>query len=185
MINSFSKNDLVNIMEIIESSMQCSSEAGVKTLLRKTSGLVGAEFSICGKGTLLLSDIAIINGSYPAAWVDDYKKEKLYLHDPIVSYHLRFTRTFGWEDALREDMGKMAKKIVSRAQDYGIRHGLSTGIFDPVSQRLSLFSFVDRKRIGGAREKTMLDYLSPHLHSTLLRICGNTNEDPHDLLAIQ
>ncbi len=183
MVSLLSKNDLVNIMEIIEASMQCSSEAGLKALMRKTSDLVEAEFSICGSGSLLLYDVAIINGSYPAAWVDDYKNEKLYLHDPIVAYHLRFTKTFGWEDALRENMGETAKKIVSFAQDYGIRHGLSTGIFDTVTQKHSLFSFADRRHVAGIREKTMLDYLSPHLHNALLKSCRDTNgEDPHELL---
>jgi len=170
-------------MEIIEASMQCSSEAELKTLLHKTSDLVEAKFSICGSGPLLLSDVVIINGSYPAAWVEDYKTERLYLNDPIVAYHLRFTKTFGWEDALREDMDETAKKIVSIAQDYGIRHGLSTGIFDIVTQKHSLFSFADKKHIDGIREKTMLDYLSPHLHNALLKSCRDTNsEDPHELL---
>lgn len=170
MIKNLAKEDLLVMLETIEAARHCKDDDSLRLLLRQVAGLLSAETSICGIALTDLSSVAVVNGNYPDEWLTKYIDEKLYYHDPIVKYHRRFATTNFWEDAIRLDPDEKSRKLFAVANDYGLRHGISSGIFDPLSMSLTIFSFASDKDVFRNEHKIMLNMLALHLHAALVRL---------------
>lgn len=167
MFNSFSKTDVVGIMETIEAAHKCASEAGLKAVLQRASGLLEAQYSICGIGSSNFSMVALVNGSYPREWLDAYFDERLYLYDPVVKYQMNFPSTVNWKNISRHCADGQSRAFFARANAYGLANGISSGIYSPTGSTLSIFSFAGRSDSFGARNKKILETIVPHLNIAL------------------
>ena len=170
----FSKKELVSILEVIEASQNCVTPLDVSTLLLQAKDLVSADYSICGMGRLYEGEIkdviAVVNGNYPTEWLDVYFSEKFYRHDPVVRYHKSFSPAQTWSDILPRYDDVESRLVVGNAWDFGLRHGISTSVFSPGSEDLTIFAFAGGKDTFRGRQKEILDMLSLHLNGALLRV---------------
>src|SRR3972149_1055759 len=136
----FSKKELVSILEIIEAAQNCVTPGEVSSLLLRTKDLVFADYSVCGMGRLSGGEVkdilAVVNGNYPT--------EGLYRYDPVVRYHSSFSPTQSWSDIYTMYDDVEARFVVSNAWDFGIRHGISSSIFMPGLENISIFAFAAR-----------------------------------------
>lgn len=169
-----SKKELVAIMEVIEYARNCNDNRDAQNLILRAKDLFDADYCICGLGKILpdgiLAPTAIINGNYPKEWVDMYKREKLYTRDPVVKFHSRFVMTQLWSDTFEFYKNEETNKFLNRAGDFGLKYGISSGIYDPELENASLFSFASNGQRFNLHHKKVVDIIIPHLHNALAGI---------------
>ncbi len=170
MFSSFSKTDIVGIMETIEAARLSMNTAGLKAVLQKASYLLDAQYSVCGVGSSHLSRVLSVNGSYPAKWFDAYVDERLYLYDPVVKYQMNFPSTVNWQNISRHCADNESLAFFARASEYGLINGISSGVYNPTNGSLSIFSFAGGSDSFGARNKKILETIVPHLNIALSRL---------------
>lgn len=171
----FSKEDLMEILDLIQSTFACKSEVDVKILLEKTKELVCAERSICGlmvyDGKGLPENKALINGSYPEGWFEVYKEKKLYEIDPIVWHHHKFLGTQIWTDTYKKYKEKVSPKFIHNAESFGLCFGIAGGIHSPNNMLTSIISFASSRNHFTTHQKAIIDTLTPHFHQAIIRVC--------------
>ena len=171
----FSKCELVSILEAIELSTNCWTEEHLRQLMVRTKELVGADYSICALGTVPQRGgaevVSLINGDYPEEWVALYTKEDLYKVDPVVRFHGRFCGTQLWSDTFRRYTDADAKGVINRAGDFGLYHGVSSGVSIPGTDIASIFSFGGSNNTFTEHQKKVVDVVTLHLHKAFVQIC--------------
>ncbi|MBI5235306.1 MAG: autoinducer binding domain-containing protein [Deltaproteobacteria bacterium] len=170
MFNAFSKTEIVGIMETIEAAHLSANETGLKAVLQKAAHLLEAQYSACGVASSSFSRVASVNVNYPAKWFDSYVAERLYLYDPVVRYQMNFPSTVNWENISRHSADKESRAFFARAGGYGLVNGISSGVYNQADGSLSVFSFAGGDDSFGARNKKILETLSPHLNIALSRL---------------
>lgn len=169
-----SKNELVAIMEVIESARNCNDKRDVQNLIIQAKDLLDADYCICGLGKNLADGIlapsAVINGNYPEEWVDIYKKERFYTKDPIVKFHSRFVMTQLWSDTFNFYKDEETNKFLQHASDFGLRYGITSGLYDPELENTSMFSFASNRPRFSQHHKKVMDMVITHLHNAIDRI---------------
>lgn len=171
--SSFSKRELADILDVINSSLQCRVEDDIKTLLDRIRGLVSGDYAICGIGKGdeggLNSIPHIINLNYPIEWLQIYGGNKLYNQNPIVMRNLANAGSQLWDETYSMYDGKLSKIFLS-SRDFGLNHGVSGGLHNHDNNTATLFSFSGSGDWFKDHQKKILTLLAPHLHQALARI---------------
>lgn len=179
--NRFAKQDLVTMLEIIQSSVACSTEDGVKGLMDKTRSLVCADYSISGFGDWRNGRLAliknIINLNYPVEWMKIYNKLKLYEKDPIIWRQAAESGVHLWTETYRLFGEKTSKDFIVGAADFGIKHGISGGITSAADETMSIMTFSGPKGCFKQYHKAILNILLPHVNQALTRICMSATRE--------
>ncbi len=174
MIKDFSKKDLISILEIIETARVCDSKMQFEQLLFQIKDIISADYCVCGLGnitnTSLSDDFLHLNGNYPDEWVKIYISEKFLQKDPVVKFHTQFTMTNFWSDASKVYNDKQTKNFMGLASDFGLNYGISSGIREPDTGEITLFSFASKTEVLNTYHKKIIDILTFHIHFALLRI---------------
>lgn len=173
MAEDFSKQELITILETIEAARTSRGELSLKRLLKRAKELLCAENCICGLGRIregrLLDISTVVNGDYPEEWLDAYMAERLYKKDPIINYHVQFSSTQLWSETFRRFTDDRTRGLIARASDFGLKYGISGGIFDPEENYISIFSFAGTTDRFKAHHKKIMDVITLHLHRALSR----------------
>lgn len=174
----FSKKELMDILDVIQTSLSCKTEGDFRFLLEKAKGILGGECSICGltaydaKGLPQVTNI--INGSYPEEWFKAYNEEKLYEIDPIVWHHHKFLGTQIWTDTYKKYKEKVSPKFIYNANSFSLRFGIAGGMRSLYGGLTSITSFANSKNYFSTHQKAIMDILIPNFHEALIRVCrGN------------
>jgi hypothetical protein len=172
-LKDFSKEELISILEIIERARNCSGRSHLKEIMLKAKELVCADKAICGIGKVSDGDmtevVTVVNGNYPEGWLNRYTSEKLYLTDPIVKYHTRFSTTRFWDEIFKISKSRQERLAIEHASDFGLRHGISSSIYDPVNENIGIFAFGGDKDRFVPHHKKIIDILTLHLNNALFR----------------
>jgi hypothetical protein len=171
------KPELIRVLEIIEAAQACICMTGVRQLLSRARDLVEAERSICGIAKLSSSGpsdiITVLNENYPGAMLDHYISERLYLKDPIVRYHSKYSTTRLWSEIFREVNDDAAKQAIDYASNFGLRYGVSSGIFVSRPGGVAITSFAGPKNSFAARNRHIAGMLAIHINNALARCACN------------
>ncbi len=172
-VKDYTKSELVGVLETVEASSQSSNEADLRQLIISAKDLVGADHSICAMGKVSsngLSDVlTVINGDYPEEWIGIYKSERLHKADPVVRHHTRFCGTQLWTDTFCRYTDADAKHFMNRAGDFGLNYGISSGVYIPGEEMVSIFSFGGSRDVFGPHHKRIVDIVTLHLHKAFVR----------------
>lgn len=171
----FSKQDIINLLEIIQSAALCKNEADLKKALKKAKEAMDADCCISGLGKIgnkgLMTDILmVVNGDYPEEWINMYKAESFYTIDPVIKSHERCCAAQIWKDTFKFYTNKRTMKFLGHAGDFGLKHGISNGLFVPEARGVSIFSFAGNTDRFNAYHKNIMDVITPHLHMALVRL---------------
>lgn len=177
----FSKKELSTMLDIIHSTLACKNEDGIKEILGRLTQLVSADYSICGFGKGASDGLAdtpqVINGSYPLEWLMIYGKEQLYFKDPIIWHNFQHPGAQLWDDTYQKYSDKLSRSFVTRSKEFGLRHGVSGGIYDGSTGLSTIFTFAGPKRTFTEHEKDIMEMITPHLHQVLVRM-QKENQNP-------
>lgn len=176
--SDFSKRELVEILEVINSSLECRGEEDLKRLLDRIKGLVCGDYGICGigqgaeGGEGLAAPPHIINLNYPVEWLQIYGGNQLYNQDPIVLKNLENPGSQLWDETYSSYDGELSRLFLT-SRDFGLSHGVSGGLYNQRSNITTLFSFSGKGDWFKAHQKKILATLAPHLHQALARVYKN------------
>lgn len=171
----FSKRELADILDVINSSLQCRAEDDIRMLLDRIRGLVSGDYGICGIGQGgeggggLNAPPHIINLNYPMEWLRIYGANQLYNQDPIVIRNLSNPGSQLWDETYSMYDGKLSKLFLT-SRDFGLSHGVSGGLYNQDSNTTTLFSFSGKGDWFKDHQKNILALLAPHLHQALARV---------------
>lgn len=164
----FSKSELISILETIEAASKCKNNTEVQQLLLQAKELFCADYTVCGLGEFgpngQIEMLNVVNGNYPAEWLDIYLKEDLKEKDPIMRHQVRFMMTQLWSDTFKLYTDESSKRFLSNAGDFNLKYGISGGIYDPEIKIFSIFSFAGDNNRFAKHQKKIVDLLTPHLH---------------------
>jgi len=170
----FSKKELSDILTVIEAAARCASSAGLGRVIDSTSALIQADNGVCGiartesgKG---VSVLGIVNRNHPAGWLNAYVSERLYRYDPVLRYIVTLRKAHRWKEAFESFPGADCEAFTRRLNDFELSSGISSGLFVPASDKVSILAFSGDRDRYGAREKAILDIITPHIHEAVSRI---------------
>ncbi len=170
--NLLSKKDVVYLLELIHSSLSCSSEEEIKELIGKLEYVMPFEFALCGFGKLTsactVNSYNIINISYPSEWLELYVSQRFDKIDPIVKENWLSFRLQYWADTYKRH--NSSKMFISHAEDVGLRAGYTDGLRNFKGNEGSLFSFAGASVERHPRTEVILKYIVPNLHQALARV---------------
>lgn len=174
-LEDFTKTELVQILELIETAGSCSGAKDLQKLILTARDLVEADFAICGLLKAGVPEIILhVNGNYPDEWIGRYMSEKFYLTDPVVRYISNYAHTQLWTDIFSAYKDDLSKKLIRDAGDFKINHGITSGIYIPELDNIAVFTFSGDKNRFTQRHRTIVDILMLHFNKALLRNIGIT-----------
>lgn len=170
------KSDLISILEAIEATHECGNTASFERSLLHVKELLEADYCICGVGSVKGGNIgevlAVVNGNYPEEWLRIYREEELYRKDPVVRHLVRFSTTQFWSDSFKLFSDEEARQLRSISGEFGLKYGISSAVYTPGADNISIFSFAGTSDRFKTNHKRILDIMSLHLHKALIRTCG-------------
>jgi len=78
--------------------------------------------------------------TYPLAWLEEYSRDGLLMHDPAVAWALEGRGLVRWEDLADRDPAG----VLGRARRHGLRHGFTVGLEREGSLSMAGFARADR-----------------------------------------
>lgn len=172
----FSKKELVDILDIIQSTLICKNENDVQKILERVKNIVCADYSISAiakggeEGVSNTCVPKILNGSYPSEWLKIYGECKLYYIDPTIWHNFQYPGAQLWENTYKKYGEKVSSKFISLSSDFGLNYGVSGGLVNTKSGVGTIFAFGSRHKSCRDYHKDILSILAPHLHQALARI---------------
>ncbi len=173
-LKRFSKKELADILDMIQATLNCTSEPALKDLLSRVREMVCGDYAICGLGECNEEELSqikrIVNLNYPTEWLSVYQEKKLYLKDPIIWYQSKFSGVQLWSETYSIFKDKISFDFVSDASDFGLRYGISGGLKSPYNKLASIITFASEKDHFAPHQKAILEIVIPHLHQALARV---------------
>ncbi len=177
--NLLSKRDAISLLELIHTSLFCSSEEDFKELVNKLNEVISYDFAISGVARTdsygNVVSYKIVNVNYPAEWLDIYTAKNLYSIDSIVKENFTNFRLQRWKDTFRKHL--TPREFLSRAGDFGLRDGFTHGQRNRTGSRGSIFTISGNSIEFNNRTEMILELVAPHLHQTIARIADEQNRN--------
>lgn len=168
-----SKEELIGILEVIEGARNCVAPDDLKDVIVKAKDLVSADRAICGVAKVseggVREIVSVVNGNYPMEWLSSYLAGKLYFVDPIVRYHAQCSLTQFWSDIFKVSTDRQSRLAIDHAADFGLKYGLSSGIFVPESNNVSILAFAGDRNRYSTHHKKIMDIISLHINNALVK----------------
>lgn len=168
----FSKKELTEILDIIQSTLTCSTESDIIAMIGRIKELVSADMSVCALGETSTGKLLkVANDNWPGEWAGLYTAEELYRNDPVFLFNFEHASAYTWSEAQRRFPEKKFTDLMNKAAEFRLKYGISSGISSD-GPKGSIFSFAgDRNRFSSHHLK-VLDIITPHLHQAFVRICS-------------
>ena len=170
----FSKEEMVNILDIIHLSLACRTRNDMSETLKRVKDLICADQVIGGIGIVDQAEgpkiIDLINVDYPHEWLAHYAKGSVYRTDPVLIHQLNVMKPQFWSEAYSAFPGESYTDFARLAGDYGLRHGITAGYNTPQNDMISVFSFAGDQDRFHDHHKKILDVVTPHLFQGLTRL---------------
>ena len=176
--SALSKQDALALLELINDSLACDSETGLKALMGRLAALLPYQAQLAAIADLgptgEVAGLKVVNVDYPGEYLRELASRELVMKDPIVAENFRAPRLQYWADTFtRNGLDDQADEILSLAEDFGFRDvasgaGYGHGVRPLNRQRGSFFCWHGLDR--SPRTESILSMVVPHLHEVLNRL---------------
>jgi len=174
---TFPKEELISIIELIGELSKCVTHDGAESLLTRTKELLMADCAVCGTGRIDenggIDITTIVDSGYPGEWLNLYFKEGLYRYDPVVQHHIKFSEPELWVNIRKGSIDEKGRAVTEWADEYGLRYGISSSVYIPGTGMFSLFCFASNEDIFTERHKSLLGALTLHLNMAIAQSSGD------------
>lgn len=177
--SDFSHYELISILEVIEASRACGTYDDLRCALARVRDIVDADYAISGVCSMAGGEVAgveaAVNAGYPDEFVELYISERYFQSDPVVRYLSKFSFTQSWAEIFDKTVDVASapvRHVMGTACDFGLRHGVSTGVYVPGNNQLNVISFAGPGDRFHGHQKKVLDVLVLHLNKAMARIAG-------------
>lgn len=166
------KTDLIQLLELVHSSLEISTEEDVAALMGRVASLLPVDNMVCGlakidSDTRFLGIMKVVDVSYPPGWMAHYLEQNYARVDPIFRKHFQEYRPQVWSRTFAGTVSPEEKSFLHEANSCGLNDGITLGIPEGRSAIASLFSFHGKGLTKHSRHLDILEYLLPHFHCAL------------------
>jgi DNA-binding CsgD family transcriptional regulator len=173
------KRDLVSLVDLINTSLNCTCEDDLAKLLFRLREIVPYEFAICGLAQIgdsgNLNSYKTINISYPEEWIKLYISKKYNLCDPVFEANFAKTGIQEWSETYK--LSPPPRTFLSDARDFGLTGGYTFGMKSCTENASSLFSLSGKSIENHERTKIILSNIMPHFHQALIRVSNGQEKE--------
>jgi DNA-binding CsgD family transcriptional regulator len=177
-----SNGDAIILLEIIHKSLTCDSEEEFPGLFPKIQELFPFDFAgtLAGRHNAdneLFIDHGI-NVSFPDEWVREYSAKNYFYLDHITKETFRTCQARHWAYLTQSYEVNVPKEIKTLNLDLGMKECYTHGAnaIKP-GQKGSIFCFSGPSIKSDPRTIVIMEYIIPHLHLALARICDKVQTE--------
>lgn len=169
LISYLSGTDALKLLEVIQSSITCTSEADFSALFPTIQELFSFDFAGVLLGNLDDSRGLILahglNISFPNEWLSAYTANNYFHQDVLTVETFRTCKAKHWTYETPGAEGLVPKEIISLNMDFRAREAYSHGS-PPAApgQKGSMFCFAGPTMNNDMRTAAILELVVPHLH---------------------
>lgn len=185
------RQDLIKLLEIINESLECSSEEHLRQLLLRLNSVMPYQAAASGiaktGGSSLDKNFQVFNMDYPSDYLAELSRSGLIWKDPALIENFKKFRMQYWDDTIKQQ-GALTPDMLDRlslAEDFGFQKiregwGYSHGVQNPQKKEESIFAFHGLKR--SERTEEILRIIIPHFHQALCRLRWRNKSGPNSHL---
>jgi len=183
LLSCLSGNDALKLLEVIQSSLTCTSEAELSALFPKIQGLFSFDFAgvLLGnldgcRGLILAHGLNI---SFPDEWLSAYTANNYFHQDVLTVETFRTCKPKHWTYETPGSRDLVPKEIISLNMDIRAREAYSHGS-PPTApgQKGSMFCFAGSTMNNDPRSAAILEVVVPHLHLVFNNIFSKAQARP-------
>ena len=171
-----SKQDALNLLEIIGDCLSCADTSDAFNVMHKVSMLIDFNNVVYGLARLskegYVTSYDTINFSYPAEWLSIYQKKKFIEKDPIAMENFSNYKLQYWDDTYKKY--HIDKEFISMSEDFNLTNGYACGTINHSKTEGSLLSIAGDIN-NHPRHDYILNNLSPHLHVAFSNVLHKQN----------
>jgi LuxR family transcriptional regulator, quorum-sensing system regulator CviR len=171
-LKSFSKTELISVLELVDFCLSCEDKSGLDNIVDKLKNLIPFDYSICIHGRFNNNIIEMpydsVNVNYPEEWVNLYIKKDFHKVDPVFKEHFENFRIQYWGDTY--DKIRPPKEFRYLAEDFNLRNGYTYGTRNLRVTKASLISLSGKHMVKEDRIEVILRILAPHMHQVVERV---------------
>lgn len=175
-----SGTDAITLLEIINSTISCVTEADFRALFPKIQELFPFEFVIATTGHyddrlgIVLGNY--VNVSFPDGWLREYMSRDYFQVDAVLKENFTNYQVQSWSSA-RKRLHRL-DEITSLGMDFGLRECCTHGVrFAATGKKGSMFCFAGKAMEKNRRAEAILKYVVPHLHMALSHVSGTSRSE--------
>ena len=176
------KRDLVELMDIANSSLFCTDIAGLRSLFSQLSRLMSFSSVCCAYGDIRkavdqeVPDVDLLDISYPENYLDHYLGSCYHLTDPVIAKYLETLQPVDWNRYVTVENKSIKYTEMIDAEPVGMRDGWTYGAVSPGSGESAMFFIASENYDSSDRTRIIIEYIIPFLAEAYKRILNkNTN----------
>lgn len=160
-----SKNDLIQILDIIDNNLNCYNETDFKKNVLKLQSVFSFENVFCVYGNPS-TQFHVINIDYPDQFLERYMDKKYYQIDHVCN---DFNSTFqiqNWKECSKKHKKGIGLIVNEEAGEFGLKDGFTYGVKN-ADGNASNISFCGSAIENTDRTKQIIELIIPHLSETI------------------
>lgn len=172
-----SKRDMVALAALAYQAGRAASAGAGQDVLCALKALIPLDAALCALvrldarvGTLEVK--AVLAVDWPAEWLALYRDNRYDRIDPVLRIHFAHYAPQIWSQTYRNVTSSEERQFIETSGRFGLRDGMTFGMACGGQGEGSVLSFVGEGFVQEPRYQTMLEYLTPALHSILVRLAG-------------
>ncbi len=172
-----SKRDMVALATLAYQAGRAANADAGQEVLYALKALVPLDAALCALVRLdarvgALEVKAILAVDWPPEWLALYRNHRYDRVDPVLRIHFAHYAPQVWSHTYRNATSSEERQFIETSGRFGLRDGMTFGMACGGQRGGSVLSFVGEGFVQEPRYQTMLEYLTPALHSILLRLAG-------------
>ncbi len=175
------QHELNSLLDIVVDCVEGKSLEKIRDATKKFGQLIGADklywaVPVFGSnGDFAPAPVVDFNISYPAEWVQIYKKEKMVLQDPVGQICMTGRDVYYWGDVYRQIPPSKSFLEIKEGSFKLFQGYTSVTIRD---NRWSIFSLAGQRVPKNARNFWLIDKVAPYFHDALVALQTKPQTSP-------
>ncbi len=183
-----SKRDMLALALLSYQAGRAASLDAGQEVLHALKAIVPVDAALCALVRLdarigALEVQALLAVDWPAEWLALYRHHRYDRVDPVLRIHFAHYAPQVWSHTYQNVSSWEERQFIEISGGFGLRDGITLGMACGGPRAGSVLSFVGEDLVHEPRYQTMLEYLTPALHSILVRVAGCPPRAPLPLTA--
>ena len=180
--------DLNLTLDIIHSSLDCTSDTQFSALIDQLHPLAGISYARSMFSNKPPENLHIdkMLTTFPEEWEKYYAEQNYFYTDNVVHQAVHANGISSWQDCqnlpnLTTKRNKQSQRVLDEAAAIGMKNGWLYSCHNQKKRHFTVLSFASEDRYSHRKAEIMLEYLSPHLEEALKRTENQRRTTPRSL----
>jgi len=163
-----SKNEIYQLLEVVESNLDCNNENDLKKNILKLQNLFNFDHIVCAYGNPLRS-FHLILGEYPYDFLQRYIDKKYYLVDHVMQDYFNTLKLQNWIECDTRHSDPLIVDI--EAEACGLKDGFTCGVKHDDNNKTTISFAGSTSTIENTeRTRQIIELINPHFSETIIKL---------------